>query len=291
MSSDIVPFRATGPRTDRGKRMASVNALKHGLYAVAAVVRGVDDPEEYRRFARQVVVELGIDGALEMALAERIISALWRLRRVRRYETEQLSEDGDEASELLQEAEKQEEIAQQCSAEATALWSVAYDGYHVGSVPNEMLSTIASGLKRVLSGDVYDGKLGILLERRKPVRLRTARAAFVEAVALCMRAEGDEPESWSPETCGQYARQVYEEVHKLQLAAERKARDLRKEARSKQTSALMLIDDLNDTRCRTIADTERRLERQLSRALDDFWKHRCYNAGASSVPRRSGRSF
>jgi hypothetical protein len=284
VSSNIVPFRATGPRTDQGKRIASMNALRHGLYASTVVVRGVEDPEEYQRFARQVILELEVDGALEMALAERLISALWRLRRVRRFETEQLSAIGDEAFALLKAADEQHELAEKCREEARAMMFVAFNGYHRGAVSNDKLDTIRDGIERVL-GDkgVYDGKLLDLLDRGRPVRLKTARAAFHEAVLLGIRAGGAE---WKLDASREdYANAIRFELTDLSDKAEEQARTLRTEARSKQISALMLVDDESERgpqQARTIADVERRLERQISRALDDFWKHRCNVAGGVS---------
>jgi hypothetical protein len=298
MSGNIVPFRATGPRTDRGKRIASVNALRHGLYASAVVVRGVEDEEEYRRFARQVVIELDVQGALEMALAERVISALWRLRRVRRFEVEQLSRDGDKATALLKEAEEQDKIVETCQAEAAAMLCIAHDGYHRGSVPYKKLQLVENALVRAIGEDpfwsVYSDNLRLfqILEREKGARLNTVREAFLEVVLSCIRAGAV---AWKLDASrNDYANHIRFEVESIGQAAEKKARALRQQARVRQVAALMLLDDESERgpqQARTIADVERRLERQLSRAIDDFWKHRGYNAGASNQPRRSGRRF
>jgi hypothetical protein len=295
--SNIVPFRATGPRTDRGKRIASVNALRHGLYASTVVVRGIEDEDDYRRFARQIVIELDVDGALEMALAERVISTLWRLRRVRRFEVEQLSREGDEAAALLKQAEEQDKIVETCQAEAAAMLCIAYDGYHRGSVPYEKLQLVEDALVRVIGEDPFwslysdNMRLFQILERKKGAHLNTVREAFHEVVLSCIRAGAI---AWKLDASrSYYAICILFEVESVGKAAEKRSRELRQQARARQVAALLLLDDESERgpqQARTIADVERRLERQLSRALDDFWKHRGYNADALHQPRRSGRS-
>ena len=296
--SNIVPFRATGPRTDRGKRIASVNALRHGLYASTVVVRGIEDEDDYRRFARQIVIELDVDGALEMALAERVISTLWRLRRVRRFEVEQLSREGDEAAALFKQAEEQGEIVETCRAEAAAMLCIAYDDYHRGSLPYEKLQLVENALMRAIGEEVFwnvysdNLKLFQVLERKKGARLNTAREAFHEVVLSCIRAGAV---AWKLDASRKdYANHIRFEVQSIGQAAEKKAQALRQQGRARQVAALMLLDDESERgpqQARTIADVERRLERQLSRALDDFWKNRGYNACALNQARRTRRGI
>jgi hypothetical protein len=72
--------RSTGPRTARGKRASSRNALAHGLTARAALLPG-DDPEEYRRFAHSVLRELDPHGPMQEELVGEIANLTWKLRR------------------------------------------------------------------------------------------------------------------------------------------------------------------------------------------------------------------
>jgi hypothetical protein len=77
---------STGPRTTRGRRISSMNALKHGLTAEHVTV--FDEAEaDFRRFHRQLMRVLRPEGAMEAQLAERAIICAWRLRRVYRIET------------------------------------------------------------------------------------------------------------------------------------------------------------------------------------------------------------
>ena len=77
--------KSTGPTTDSGKAAASRNALRHGLTARQLVTedeRGLD----FEAFAAGLRGDLDPIGDVEEMLAERVILAAWRLRRVARAE-------------------------------------------------------------------------------------------------------------------------------------------------------------------------------------------------------------
>jgi hypothetical protein len=77
---------STGPRTERGRRISSMNALRHGLTAQHVTV--FDETEEdFRRFHRELMRVLRPKGAMEAQLSKRAIICAWRLRRVYRIET------------------------------------------------------------------------------------------------------------------------------------------------------------------------------------------------------------
>jgi len=80
-----------GPKTAAGKARVSNNALTHGISSTRLVVPG-ESSTEWETHRRTVVEALTPAGALELALAERVASALWRLRRVRAYETAAIAE-------------------------------------------------------------------------------------------------------------------------------------------------------------------------------------------------------
>jgi hypothetical protein len=72
---------STGPRTDAGKTRSTRNGLKHGLCAETALLPG-ESAADWREHREGVLISLGVKGALETALADRVALALWRLRRV-----------------------------------------------------------------------------------------------------------------------------------------------------------------------------------------------------------------
>ena len=80
--------RSTGPKSAAGKAASSANALRHGLAAARAVVLPDEDGEAYERLRQGVLADLDPAGALQEALAQRIVVLLWRLDRAARLEAE-----------------------------------------------------------------------------------------------------------------------------------------------------------------------------------------------------------
>jgi len=74
-------LKSTGPRTREGKAVVAWNAVKHGLLS-----REVLLPEEnraaFRALATGLWEYLQPVGTLECLLADRVVAAAWRLRRV-----------------------------------------------------------------------------------------------------------------------------------------------------------------------------------------------------------------
>jgi hypothetical protein len=75
--------RSTGPRTADGKAVSAQNAVKHGLTAKDAVIRG-EDSGEFESYREQMLEELAPVGAVELVLAARIVGLTWRLQRAER---------------------------------------------------------------------------------------------------------------------------------------------------------------------------------------------------------------
>lgn len=92
--------KSTGPRTSKGKRRVSQNAVKHGVFAREVVIRvgdGKENMAEYKQLLETFRQDLRPVGALEDALAEQIVQLLWRLRRVLRCETGEIRSKLDDA--------------------------------------------------------------------------------------------------------------------------------------------------------------------------------------------------
>jgi hypothetical protein len=77
-----------GPKTEAGRRRASANAMRHGLLSVRPVVMDMEDLQTWENHREAIFESLSPADELEAALAERIATQLWRLRRVVRYETD-----------------------------------------------------------------------------------------------------------------------------------------------------------------------------------------------------------
>jgi hypothetical protein len=111
--------RRGGPKTVAGKRRSALNALRSGLYSDTIVTRN-EDRDEYLRFARAIVAGLDVQTALEMAFAERVVSALWRSRRLRRYEQAHLNIAAKRVASLLEDLEAMERDLAACESESDA---------------------------------------------------------------------------------------------------------------------------------------------------------------------------
>jgi hypothetical protein len=76
--------------TPEGKARSSQNAIRHGIFQseVAAIQVGPlrESPQEFRELADAVHAELAPQTPLEAERVDDIISLLWRLRRLRRWE-------------------------------------------------------------------------------------------------------------------------------------------------------------------------------------------------------------
>jgi hypothetical protein len=77
--------RCTGPKTPEGKAVASRNRVTHGLTSASGLLPG-EKLDDFSDLRARVLADLAPDSAVEIELAERITSLLWRLRRVPAFE-------------------------------------------------------------------------------------------------------------------------------------------------------------------------------------------------------------
>jgi hypothetical protein len=73
--------KSTGPVTAEGKAIVARNAVKHAVFAENLLAEG-DDPAELEEFRAALLADLAPQTPSQRMLAERIISANWRLRRL-----------------------------------------------------------------------------------------------------------------------------------------------------------------------------------------------------------------
>ena len=94
---------STGPRTPQGKRAVSLNASTHHAYAADLLQPG--EPEPFFHAHREAILErLCPMDAVELCLAERVVSAAWRLRRL---------QSADHYLSLMEEADFRQSIKDQ----------------------------------------------------------------------------------------------------------------------------------------------------------------------------------
>jgi hypothetical protein len=76
-----LPRRAGGPRTPKGKERSKHNALKHGLFSKAVLLK--DEPrDEYESLLNGLRDHLQPVGTLEILLVDRLATLFWRHRRL-----------------------------------------------------------------------------------------------------------------------------------------------------------------------------------------------------------------
>jgi hypothetical protein len=79
-------LHSTGPKTSEGKAAVRLNALRHGLLT-RDVVLPEEDADAFEELFNQVRANLSPVGPIEEFLADRVVNAMWRLRRLERAET------------------------------------------------------------------------------------------------------------------------------------------------------------------------------------------------------------
>ena len=87
-------LKSTGPKTPTGKSIAARNAMKHGLLS-REVVLWEEDRSAFRALAVSLWDCLQPVGALEHLLVDRIVAAVWRLRRIQVIETDLCERDNE----------------------------------------------------------------------------------------------------------------------------------------------------------------------------------------------------
>jgi hypothetical protein len=75
----------TGPRTPEGKAAIRLNAVQHGLLCRDVVLPG-EDAEASEHLCNRVWTDLAPAGLVEELLTDRVINAMWRLRRLEQEE-------------------------------------------------------------------------------------------------------------------------------------------------------------------------------------------------------------
>ena len=86
--------KSTGPKTAQGKGNVRHNAVKHGLYSPDIIINSPhlkENAEEYDLLLASLMAELKPVGLLQESLVRKIADCLWRMRRVIRAETAEIS--------------------------------------------------------------------------------------------------------------------------------------------------------------------------------------------------------
>ncbi len=94
--------KSTGPKTEQGREIAKLNAVKHGILSDAVVItkgEGQERKDAYLRLHDGLRDYFQPDGTMEDALVEQVAVSLWRKRRVLQFELGCLRKQLDRYSE------------------------------------------------------------------------------------------------------------------------------------------------------------------------------------------------
>jgi hypothetical protein len=80
-----------GPKTEEGKAVVRLNAVRHGVLSTTPVIPDLEREEDWQAHRSGVLASLAPEGHLESILAERVALLFWRLQRVARYEREAIA--------------------------------------------------------------------------------------------------------------------------------------------------------------------------------------------------------
>lgn len=83
---------STGPKTEEGKAVSKLNALKHGLLSEKVLLEG-ENEESLIELGKRLRQEFNPASELEVIMVDRITANTWRLRRVMQVEKEMVESD------------------------------------------------------------------------------------------------------------------------------------------------------------------------------------------------------
>ena len=150
-------MESTGPRTEAGKAVAKMNALRHGFNSSVAILPGIESEEDWEAHRRGIVESLAPEGYLESLLTDRIALSLWRHQRVFRYELFEFEPSPAYQEQLEEFHEKRLAVADGDAALPTR--SFPPEGYM------ERLQRYETHLHRLFLKDLHE--LEALQDRRK----------------------------------------------------------------------------------------------------------------------------
>ena len=84
--------KSTGPKTAKGKQVASRNATRHGLFG-RDIAHDNEDPAVFDALVDDLRADLNPGSVLEDELVDQLAMAFWRNRRLAKAERDQLNEE------------------------------------------------------------------------------------------------------------------------------------------------------------------------------------------------------
>ena len=104
--------KSTGPKTEEGKAIAKLNAIRHGILSEAVLITkgdGLERKETYLAFYNGLRDYFQPQGTMEDTLVEHIVVTLWRKRRVLRFELGCLRQQLDDHRQIAEASEDEDD--------------------------------------------------------------------------------------------------------------------------------------------------------------------------------------
>ncbi len=139
---------ATGPRTTQGKERSKHNALKHGIFSKAVLLKD-ESRTEYDGLLNGLRENLQPEGTLEEMLVEKLAIDAWRHRRLFIAETAEIQRSIDSHS--WNEVDRQGEAATNISE-----YSIRHEGGLIRRIANAEVLERCLELLKELSGAIED---------------------------------------------------------------------------------------------------------------------------------------
>jgi len=261
---------STGPRTTKGKKKVSRNALKHGLLTREAVVSGAgfsESKKEFRSLCSQLAMDLQPEGMLEKLLVEKIAISCWRLKRVLR------TESGEMRKQLSQFAEDNQ-TAGMCASERKQK-----DIHHIKTLIGE--ADIAIEFLKMNDGLTQQG-LEYIKKNYGPEQEQIIFWCNLLSKKLSNNEKGED-EDYSQtveELCSELIKAIADLKMKLQMKLlYLQAHYLERKEAELQSRALPSMDALE-----RILKYETAIEKQLYRAINELERLQRMRMGENVLP-------
>jgi hypothetical protein len=167
---------STGPRTAAGKAHIRFNALQSGIDAKSQLIPG-EDPEVLQTFAAEFTASCNPAGAREQELVDQMIDDAWRLRRLRKAETQQWAKSMArlEAREEYSAETRVADACWNCEASLTHIQRMVASikrSFHQASVDLDRLQAARAKMQEQSQSVPPDTAVPTLVPTRQPVETK-----------------------------------------------------------------------------------------------------------------------
>ncbi len=281
--------KSTGPKTEGGKAIAKLNAVKHGGLSPLPVLPEVEMPDEWEAHLAGTRASLNPVGHLETVLAERVALILWRMNHVARFEREITAVGQERVADDLAERRRQDfrsegpahpDQVREQFRDARRAFGVIASMYRrpegepmTGEEAELVLSAVAQQAVNVdpetisIPEVVPDEVLWVEFDGWTVGRVR-------QGIAAMAAAEGDGASADGLLSAALNHHSV--EVMKLKAAADKVARDLDHMRRERLLAGASQMD--------RISRYEAHVSRQLAQALHELQRLQAARAGETVTP-------